>query len=392
MRSLCFFLLLSACTDAAEDKDVQGEDSGETGLATGEGEGEGEGEETGLDTWWGEDGTIEAFVLEGVATWALTFDEEGEANGYTDCSYSRSFSGVQALDLDYLCPECEIITRGVSTMTDGLDCYASVFGEEDAGDRVEMWGVDEDGWFYRSGRDQGAMGQLTEIVAAEDADIAIAWESEYTLTAGGAMTLSASGTMRYARDPEILLEDPWAPRTEPYACGWPQNDPGTLTLDYTLTEGGTFPNVRLKDQCGDDLALWDLYGSYLIIDSSQPDCGPCRSMASEAEAFKAQMEEEGISVFVVSLLGNGLADPMSTPDEDTLNAWVSDYGLLDPVLYDRGFAYALFPEFSETFTGEDFGYPVWLVVDPEMNLIYANIGFSSWDPVAELLREDWESR
>lgn len=397
MRPLGLIALLAACGDAdpAKDKDTGGEHSGgeETGQGTGEGEGEGETDsESGLDTWWGGDGTIVARVLTGAATWTLSFDEEAEANGYADCAYSRSFEGVETLDYPYLCPECELITRGTSTMTEGADCYASVFGEENAGDRVEMWGVDEAGGFYRSGQDQGAMGLLAEIVAAEGADIAIAWESEYTLTAGGAMTLSASGTMRYEEDPEILLEDPWADRPASYACGWPQNDPGTLTLDYTLVDGGTFPNVLLEDQCGDQLALWDLYGSYLIIDSSQPDCGPCRTMASEAEAFKAQMEEEGIPVYVVSLLGNGLADPWGTPSEDTLQSWVESYGLEDPVLYDRGFGYAVIPDFAESFTGEDYGYPVWLLVDPDMTLFYANIGFSSWDPIAELIRADWESR
>lgn len=62
------------------------------------------------------------------------------------------------------------------------------------------------------------------------------------------------------------------------------------------------------------------------------------------------------------------------------------------MLYDRGFGYAMFPEFAETFTGEDFGYPTWLIVDPDMNLMYANVGFSSWDAVAEIIRADWESR
>ena len=382
-------LLLSALGCSADDKgDAVVTDSG---AVTGEGEGEGEGE--GGDSGLSSEPTIAAHRMVATGTWTLTFDEDAEAAGFTDCSYTREYAGLQALDLDYLCPECEIITSGVSTMTDGADCYTAVFGEENSGDRVEMWGIDVDGaQFYRSGRENGALGALSEITPAEDTPITATWESDYTMTAGGGMVLSATATITYTVDEDTLLTDPWAERTTDYACGWPRNNPGDLVLDYTLAEGSTFPDVRLEDQCGDQLELWDLYGHYLILDTSQPDCGPCRSMASTSEAFAAQMEEEGIPVMVVSFLGGGLSEPWATPPEETFDSWVTDYGITDPVLYDRGFGYAMFPAFTESFTGEDFGYPTWLVVDPDMNLMYANVGFGSWDSVAEILRADWESR
>ena len=51
----------------------------------------------------------------------------------------------------------------------------------------------------------------------------------------------------------------------------------------------------------------------------------------------------------------------------------------------RGFAYALFPPFIESYSGDSFGYPTWLVVDPEMKLIHGNVGFSSWDDVKAVI-------
>ena len=56
------------------------------------------------------------------------------------------------------------------------------------------------------------------------------------------------------------------------------------------------------------------------------------------------------------------------------------------VLYDRGFAYALFPDFIADFSGESFGYPTWLVIDPEMNLVDGNVGFGSWDDVGDIIK------
>ena len=108
-------------------------------------------------------------------------------------------------------------------------------------------------------------------------------------------------------------------------------------------------------------------------------------MAAGAEEFVAGLAEEGVDVIVVSLLGAGLSEPFSTPDAQTFNAWVGEYGLQDPVLYDRGFAYALFPPFIESYSGDSFGYPTWLVVDPEMKLIHGNVGFSSWDDVKAVI-------
>ena len=220
----------------------------------------------------------------------------------------------------------------------------------------------------------------------------IEWSSEYELTDGGMMVLSAAGSMAWWIDPETLTEDPWGPRADAYACEWECNDPGTLESDYELTLGGTLPNARLEDACGERVDLWDFYGSYIVMDSSQSDCGPCRSMADQEHDFVEQMRDEGISVHVVTMLGNGLSDPYGTPDQDTLDDWIEAYDLTEPVLKDRGYTYALFPSFLADEYGEDYGFPAWIVVDPEMKLIFGYVGFSSWDDAAGVIRDDWANR
>ncbi len=332
-----------------------------------------------------EEGEIPAVQVTGSVTWTLEFDETAEAKGFTDCSYTREYAGTQYLDMDYLCADCVVQVQGTATMTEGLDCYSQISSSAST-ERTEHWGW-SDAAFYRTGVEQGTLGELSAFTppAAGEAGT-IGWESESDLTDGGVMLLTATGSLSWQTDEATLLPEPWPASPASYACGWPTNDPGTLTLDYDLAVGKTFPNVRLIDQCGERMALWDLYGSWLIMDTSQSDCGPCRSMAEGAEAFVAEMAAEGIDVKVVSFLGNGLSNPYGTPDEATHTDWVESYSLTDPVLYDQGFAYALFPDFVTEYTGESFGYPTWIVVDPEMNLVHGNIGFGSWDDVGDVIK------
>ena len=233
------------------------------------------------------------------------------------------------------------------------------------------------------------MGELTTFSGSsgDGSPVAIAWESTYEI-GGGNVTLSAAGTLSWEEDGDTMLTDFWGPRADPYACEWECNDPGDLAGDYDLQTGDVMPNFRLQDQCGEWVDLHDFAGSYVVLDTSQFDCGPCRSMAQTEEAFLEEMRSRGVAVRVLTLMGDGLGDPYGTPDASTVDWWINEYGLTDPVLYDRGYAYALFPQYIYDSTGEDFGYPAWLVLDPQMQVISGNVGFSSWDAVIDIIEGD----
>ncbi len=278
-------------------------------------------------------------------------------------------------------------------MTEGFsDCAEPLFGGTEV--RTETWALGGDG-LYRSGVPQLVLSApLTTFSApaVPGETVPVAWSSSYTLTDGGAFTMEAAGTMAWEDDPTTLLTEHEGPRPAAYRCGWECNDPGDLEGVDPMAPGETIPPGRFLDQCGDMVDLYDFYGSYLIIDSSQSDCGPCRNMADQSEAFKAHMNGLDIPVRMITLLGNGLSDPTGTPPDETVDSWVSAFGLTDPVLYDRGWTYAYFSRYMPEYTGEDLGFPAWMIVDPDMNVLYANVGFGSWDDAQSIIEEDWAAR
>jgi len=393
--SLCLFLSV-ACTPSTDGERPIGTDSAQTDSGVGDSGPVPESLQTPCEA--GEDGTADvqlARVLSSDVTWTLAFDAEAEANGFADCSYRRLFEGAEVLDLPWNCADCTMIVQGDATMQPhtgeglgGVDCAALITGNTEA-TRTEQWGLtvtEGSAGLHRATRAQYPMGSLTTVEGlAEGAVVPVGWESEYTMTDGGSMLLSAAGTLSWQTSEETWLEDPFGPRAGPYACGWECNDPGGLTNGYRPTVGDVLPNGRFRDSCGEMVELWDFHGSWLILDSSQHDCGPCQRMAEESGAFLADMVAAGIPVRMVTLMGNGLAAPHETPDEALVAEWIDAFDLVDPVLADRGYAHSLFPEFIDGVTGEDYGFPAWILVNPEMELVHGEVGFSSWKPIAEMI-------
>jgi Peroxiredoxin len=342
----------------------------------------------------GESGTTQqypAVVLDAQVTWTLTFDSTAKANGFSDCSYTRTYEGTQFLDMPYLCPDCDVTVRGTATMTEGADCYKQITSSTDVSARTELWGYSSDGTLYRSGLDQYPLGDLaTFTMPADEGDpVDISWTSDGDLTSGGSMHLAANGTMSWVTDPNTLIDDPWGPRAAPYTCGWECSDPGTLDLDYSdVAVGRTMPDFRLDDQCGEPVDLWDFYGDYIVLDVSQPDCGPCQAMAQDSVAALDQMRADGIPVRTITLLGAGLAQSNESASDATVQQWIDAFGITDPVLKDKGYGLSIMASLAENETGESFGYPTWVVLDPQMKVLAVNIGYGDWDSISQIIRDD----
>ncbi len=341
--------------------------------------------------------TVDAYVIEGEITWSLDFDADAEAAGYGDCDYTRTYGGVQFLDQPYLCPGCSVQLEGEAVMTVGFaECYELVFGGTDT--RPEWWSldwseVDGDGaLFFRSAAANLChSSELTTIDAiTAGTPFALEWDSEYALSDlglpdDGVMALSATGSATLTKDPGTQIANPWVPRTAPYDCGWPLGNPGTLTTDFVLAEDATFPTAWLEDPCGELVDLWDFTGRYLVLDSTQPDCGPCLQMAQGAGDFLTEMDGLGIPTVFVSMLGEGLSNVIGEPTQQAFDSYVSTHGTAgEPILKDRGFGYAIFEPYHQ----DDLGYPTWAIVRPDMTVLQVGKGFSSWDSFRDAIVAD----
>ncbi len=395
--ALALVLVFAGCPTGGSDDD----DSG--GPPDGDDDSEGDDDATADDDATGDDDTggegypqTEAHVVDAEVTWSLDFDADAEAEGFVDCEYSRAYAGVQFLDQPYLCPDCTLQFAGEADMYEGFEeCYEGSFGGEPQ--RAEYWGLrwpEEDGGeavFYRGARENLSIGELATVPSASlDQPFEIGWTGEYSLEdlghdAAGSLALAALGTATVTVDPGTLLEDLTAERTEPYTCGWSLGNPGSLAGEWPLVDDGTFPRAWLEDACGERVDLWDFHGSYLVVDSTQHDCGYCLQMALAAPDFLAEMDDLGIPVRFVSLLGEGLSNVVGEPSHERFEDYEAEYGVPgEPLLKDRGFGYAAFLPYWE----DDIGWPVWAIVRPDMTLLTSGKGFTGWDEMREAIAAD----
>lgn len=337
------------------------------------------------------DGPLLGDTLDGSVVWTLDFDAAAEAAGYVDCTYARSYvAQAQIVDRGYLCPDCDLLTLGDGEMTSGYeDCYLQI-SDADAvrAEHLGLGDVDGAPHFFRSGLENLSLGDMGAIVGTADA-FDVAWEDEGEVDGGGTMLLTAAGSFTRNADVVQDLADPEAARAEPYACGWPQNNPGGPNASWDVAVGAPFPNVRLDDQCGEPVDLWDFLGFYLVVDASSPDCGPCQAMAADAEAFKARMAEQCVPVELITVLNASLGDVLAPADLDMRNEWADTFGLSSPVLADQGFGYAVM---AAALQDEGISLPTVFVVDPDGVAIAGQTGFGSWDDYEALILDDWASR
>ncbi len=324
-------------------------------------------------------------VLAGQVTWSLTFDATARAAGHTDCTYTRTYATMnEVTDLGWLCPDCTLMATGEATVTDGYDACTTQISSSPA-TRTETLGVgnvDGVAHFWRSGGENLSLGDMGPLIGDAPATFAVSWSDEGTLDAGGGFLLEANGTFSRGEG-TALVTDPATPRTEPFTGGWPTNDPGGPNPAWQVATGAEFPNFRLPDANGEGVALRDLRGYYVIVDASAPDCGPCQLMASEAEAFKARMAEACLPVELVTVLAEGLSAVNGTASAETRAAWAQEFGLTSPVLGDRGFGYAMLPDWLGRDSGMSF--PSIAVVAPDGTLLGGQAGFGGWDGIEALV-------
>jgi len=104
--------------------------------------------------------------------------------------------------------------------------------------------------------------------------------------------------------------------------------PGLAPEGYEV--GQVVPDLRLPDQFGEEVALWQFYGSVVLIDIATLWCAPCQALAEDAEETWEDYRDQGF-VYLTVMQENLEGDP---PEPEDIELWVENYALTSPVLAD----------------------------------------------------------
>ena len=111
---------------------------------------------------------------------------------------------------------------------------------------------------------------------------------------------------------------------------WPISEPPAELVGVGYQEGHVAPDVRLLDQFGAEVSLWQFYGDVILIDISTMWCAPCQTVASHTQETYEDYVDEGF-VYLTILHENVNNEP---PSNDDLNLWADTFGIAAPVLGD----------------------------------------------------------
>ena len=310
----------------------------------------------------------------GDVTWAVDFGPDSEAAGMADCSYTRHYSGAEDRSAPWLCPECDTVFQLDVELTSGrTDCYDLISDTEPV--ETEYLGWDDAEWYRGAGSWLSARGPVTvegDQVTVSQSVPTDETEEDWSFEITGTLTLGTE-----AGDPYRGYYPP-----DSYECGWPKADPPAYEGDYVATEGETLPDGVFHDVCEEPVRLHDFKGSWLVVDISAMDCGPCQSMAGDEEAFLEDMAAEGYDVQVITMLAPSLSDSGGTPTTAELQDWIDAFDLTTPVLADRVWGLST----VGLQMPDDFGYPAIVVAGPDLEVRYIQIGYSTFDEIADVIR------
>jgi hypothetical protein len=317
-------------------------------------------------------------TLEGSATWNLEFDADAQAAGLTNCSYTRTYTGgFEDRSAPWLCPDCDVVYKADVSL-EGLDCYEQVAGADVPA--IE-WVGHGNGAYFRTYFENARLSEQGAVVTSGDAFDVLNETEWYEHSEGGNFRFIVTGGFTTGTGQGDAFHG-FAPPAE-HACGWPTTSSELVLGKGPLEIGKPLPDGLFMDVCEEGVRLHDFEGKYLVIDVSAMDCGPCRSMAAEHGEFVTAMTEAGLDAEVITLLAPSLSGVLDTTKTSELQDWIDTYALHSPVLGDRGYGYWLLGESL----GEEFGYPAWAVVAPDLEVIEVWKGFGGWEDISAIITE-----
>jgi len=105
--------------------------------------------------------------------------------------------------------------------------------------------------------------------------------------------------------------------------------------------GEVFPDLRMRDQHGDQIAMWQWYGMVIAVDISTMWCGPCQGLAKEVDHTWKDYRDQGF-MYITMMPENVSGE---SPSNEDLNVWADRFEITAPVLSDRdAHAYDIAPD------------------------------------------------
>lgn len=119
---------------------------------------------------------------------------------------------------------------------------------------------------------------------------------------------------------------PWSPPTN----SWPVQAPPDTLQASGFGVGQVPPDLRLVDQHGDDVSLWQFYGLVVLLDISTMWCAPCQELAQGTAHTFDDYRDDGF-MYLTVLQEDVESHP---PDRDDLVLWANTFAIESPVLAD----------------------------------------------------------
>ena len=142
---------------------------------------------------------------------------------------------------------------------------------------------------------------------------------------------------------------------------WPSNEPPNTLEGEGFSEGQVPHDFRFPDQHGDEVSLWQFYGSVILLDISTMWCGPCQQIARDVDETWKEYRDQGFMYLTV--LPQDLEK--GTVSDSDLNDWASNFDIEAPVLADNeGYGYIVEPNQV---------WPVVMLIDRQMRIVAERI-------------------
>jgi peroxiredoxin len=150
------------------------------------------------------------------------------------------------------------------------------------------------------------------------------------MTSHPALLLVLAGLGLQACVPDLTSKGGNAGPWEPPENQWPLREPPANLVGTGFAEGQVPPDFRLVDQHGDEVSLWQFYGSVVLLDVSTMWCGPCQEVASHTEDTYEAFKDDGFMYLTV------LHEDVENrpPNQEDLEEWAEGFDITAPVLAD----------------------------------------------------------